>query len=92
MSTKRAERIISDILQGGLLQRPIVRSALEGDTGFDGAFVFADQFGDNFDLPLDLRMKMLNTRTAPGHGPRPLCCSATQEVGSGSDELGPGRP
>ena len=62
---------------------------LKETLGFDGAFVFANQFCDNFNLPLDLRMKMLNTRTAPGYGPRPLCCSATQEVGSGSNELGP---
>jgi hypothetical protein len=50
---------------------------LQEALGFDGAFVFANQLGDDFDLSLDLSVKLFSTRT-PGHGPRPamLQCNA----------------
>jgi hypothetical protein len=41
---------------------------LQEALGFDGAFVFANQLGDDFDLSLDLSVKLFSTRT-PGHGP-----------------------
>ena len=61
---------------------------LKQTLGFDRAFVFANQFGDDFDLSLDLRVKPLNTRTAPGHAPARSVAVQRKEVGSGSPRLG----
>ena len=69
----------SDQLFGQLLKETL---------GLDGAFVFANQFGDDFDLSLDLRVKPLNTRTAPGHAPARSVAVQRKEVGSGSPRLG----
>jgi len=88
----RTERFISVPGKADFFSDQLFGQVLKETLGSDGAFVFANQFGDDLDLSLDLRVKMLDMRTAPGHGPRPLCCSATQEVGSGSNEVGHRRP
>jgi hypothetical protein len=65
---------------------------LQNTLGLDGTFVFANPFGDDFDLSLDLSVKLLNTRTAPGHGPARYVASQHKKSRSGSHDLGRERP
>jgi hypothetical protein len=60
---------------------------LQETLGLDGAFVLANQLGDDFDLSLDLSVKLFNTRT-PGHGPARYVAVQHKKYRSGSHRLG----